>query len=511
MNQTAFAFQNCLVPICVTCGIACVATVLIHSMRPALADLFRRWLALGHLGRCVTLFMTTFLYVYGSTKPPSSTNEPPAGIEGDAPASTNEPPAGIGGDPAPTNNPPPLLTMGRPRMSAPPQLTGDSPVPASSTCLARWNARGAWNDWERMPFPEGFAFPLGTNMIDGVTLMSQGALRVTLADPTPVVSLPSPVSLEPGVSSCAYGLTASNSFLVAWSDVCVERDPTNRVDASIELFDSGDMTVRFGDAVTNIVARPPEGFVGEAQDETWLASAFPGDFTAITNGGYGAWLTDHVGHNEPNGLYKLSVTIAALPEHGPCYLVCGPYRMVVKAPGTYSFPLTDMTEYELYTCPTAVPLTWETDDGWDPPEPVYSPYLMSPAPRMMMGAPRNDDNRYRIERFPEVFVRPNYLTREQALNEVIELSCNAAGIAAHDYRSFSGQAIVRYLNHSEAVLEESLVQDEVYFSFEYNGRETCGTLSISPDYCWWWWHDPDSTNGTSNASSTNGTGSATNP
>ena len=44
-----------------------------------------------------------------------------------------------------------------------------------------------------------------------------------------------------------------------------------------------------------------------------------------------------------------------------------------------------------------------------------------------------------------------------------------------------------------------------------NGREVCGTLYINSDYWWRWWHDPDPTNGTSNATSTNDNSSASNP
>ena len=168
----------------------------------------------------------------------------------------------------------------------------------------------------------------------------------TAGEPDALVSLPSPVSLEPASRRVHTASPPRTRFLVACrTSASSEIRPTGS-DASIELFDSGDMTVRFGDAVTNIVARPPEGFVGEAQDGEWLAAAFPGDYAAITNDGYTAGLADHIGHNEPNGLYKCTVTVNALPEHGPCYLVCGQYKMVVKQPGEYSFPLMDFIEYD---------------------------------------------------------------------------------------------------------------------------------------------------------------------
>ena len=541
------------------CGFVAVGLLLIIPIEMAKPGLIRdvirvvheQWMKLGKLGQAMLLSSVTIATIHGGGKNENTTNMPPNIVGGDTTNeviivegdSTNDVVI-IEGDPtnsvpddasSPTNTPPPMMMMGRsrPMMSPPPQQTDPdnlcsrrpsaislrSIAPSTFTSITAWNKRGAYCDWVHITFPDDFAFPAGTNLLTGVTVMAYGEIRETLhCSPSPstfTLSMPARVSLVPDESTFSYGLTASNSFLFSWQNVCVNRDATNRVDASIELFDSGAIAITVTPLSTPtpptyiyIPPTPPEGFVGEGQDDDWLANAFPSQFAAITNGGYNAWLTDHIGHNEPNGRYKLSVTVAALPDHGPCYLVCGPYKMIVTSPGTYSFPLIDMTEYDLYTCPIDVPLTWEMDDGWDPPEPSYPPLFMSPAPRML-GAPRNDDNHYKVERYPSVTVEPNYMTREQAINEVIRIRCNAAGIAARDYRSMSGLAEVLF-NQSEAIIRESLLQDEIYFYYRYNGREVCGVLFISPAY-WWWWYDPYSTNDTSNASSTNDTSSASNP
>ena len=467
----------------------------------------------------VPAYLFIVAVLYGGSKPPSSTNEPPSDISSptntvgrgvlDAPQPTTNENAFVCGCGVPGGHALPLRTVATPELTTNnQQLTTNMP----------WHVRGAYCDWVHITFPSSFAFPSGTNLLTGVTVMAYGEIRASLHQPTTnnqqLTTLPQEVSLEPSVSSFVYGLTSSNSFVFSWQNVCVNRNPTNRVDASIELFRNGDLAITVTPlstptppTYTYLPAVPPEGFVGQGQDDDWLASAFPSHSAAITNLGYSAWLTDYIGHNEPNGRYKLSVTVAALPDHGPCYLVCGPYKMVVTSPGTYSFPLIDMTEYDLYTCPTAVPLTWEMDDGWDPSETDYMPLLMSPAPRLL-GAPQND-NHYKIERHPSVGVTPNFLTHEEAVSRLIEVRCNAAGIAARDYRSLSGMAVVLF-NQSEAIIRESLLQDEIYFYYRYNGREVCGTLYISSDY-WWWWHDPDPTNGTSNVTSTNDNTSASNP
>lgn len=518
-------FQKYLVGLCLTGSAGCLAAILAYCCRSELQRLHSKWIATTPFTKALCILALTLGVLYGGTKPPSSTNEPPGSVSGDT-TSTNEPPVIVDGDTptndpptiaegdAPTNAPPPLLMAGRPRpaLMMPPPSQQSQPPPSTQT-VTNWTIRGAWNDWIHITFPDSFEFPFGTNMLTKVTLMSQGSLRECLANPTAIFALPQPVSLEPGVSSCAYGLTASNSYLIAWSDVCVERDPTNRVDASIELFDSGACCVRFGACQTDYPPIVPEGFFGEAQNDAWLAAAFPGDYAAITNDGYAAWLADHIGHNEPNGLYKCTVTVNALPEHGPCYLVCGPYKMVVKEPGDYCFPLMDFEKYDLYTAPTDVPLTWADDDGWEFPASDSAPLLMSPRPRRLLGTSSNGHHRYKIQRFPEVFVHPNYLTRDEAIGEMITISCNASGIAALNYTSFSGRAHLIFIDHSTARIEEAEVQDAIYFSYEYNGLSTCGTLTIYPPTCPYWpdcqgWpycpyhHEdtPNPTNGTSNAS-----------
>ena len=420
--------------------------------------------------KCIFALAVIAATIYGGTKPP--------------PASTNVPPDSAGGA---TNAPPSLMTALRPRQ----EPTAASQPP---NAVHPWSVRGAWCDWRHITLPDTFAFPVGTNFVRELTLMSWGELRRTLADPTPLASLPVPVSLEPDVSSFAYGLTASNSFLFAWTNCCADRNPTNRIDASIELFESGEIAVNATSADPRSPSStfhfqfsiPPPGFVGVGQDEAWLAAAFPEHFSAITNLGYDAWLDGYVGHNEPNGRFKLTVTIDALPERGPCYLYCGPFRTVIREPGSYAFPLVDLTEYDVYTAPTAVPLSFAYDDGWDP-----APPSDFPTPLMAAGAPSSPNgHRYKIDRFPEVFIRPNFIPLSEALDQLIEIRCNAAGIAARDYTSFSGQARIFYGNPTEAEIQEAAVQDIIHFHLSHNEKTVTGNLYIGPRQpcTWWWWH-----------------------
>ena len=427
--------------------------------------------------------------LYGGSKPSATTNTPsgdvscPTKMVGrgvlDAPQPTTNENAFICGCGAPGGRPLPLRTVATPQQKE----NEPSTIHNSSLILQNsWYTRGAFCDWTRVDFPSSFAFPCGTNLITSVTLMSYGEIRENLrcSPSTFTSSLPLPVSLEPGVSTCAYGLTASNSFVFAWQDACVEREGTNRVDAAIELFASGDVQVRFGESVTNIVARPPEGFVGEGQDAAWVTNAFQASAADIAEKGYEDWLMeDCVGINEPNGRYKLSVTVSELPEHGPCYLVVGPYRMVVTAPGTYSFPLEVFEHYKARTYPVAVPLTFEYDDGYRSEETQSNPCLQSP-PRRLLGLPLIFPPIYDIFQEPRFVITPCSVPLDEAPGTEVSLWCNIAGEVQCYCRSLWRTTKVIFRGSREAEVVEAIIADEVDFILQ-NAKGSCSaTLSITP-------------------------------
>ena len=425
------------------------------------------------------------------------------------------------------------------------------------TRVGNWSARGAYRDMVRVEFPEGFAFPDGTNLVKGVWLMAWGELRDKVegeggeerrgegeeerrgeggggeerrgegggsgedggrgfaaggwgypfggADSRSgcFASLPREVSVEPDASSVEYGLTASNSFVFAWQNCCVEREGTNRVDASIELFDWGDMTIRFGSFVTNVVARPPEGFVGEGQNDDWIAANWPGQYAAITNKGYDAWLMeDYVGINEQNGRYKVDVTVSQLPQNGPCYLVVGPHRMTVTSPGTYSFPLEVDTDYLARTYPVAVPLSFSYDDGYryefDEPYPrLYG------APRLL-GAPRNDDNIYHINQSARAVVHPSIVYLGEPFDGSVFIWCNKAGATRGFWSSIGDSARVAFVGMTEAEIDEIVGPTRITFYWDDpKGHSEADvdiyqSLEIMHDY------DEDDTNDTVTVDGTNG-------
>ena len=418
--------------------------------------------------------------LYGGSKPPSSTNEPPEIVDGDAP----------------TNAAPPVLMASRPRLVMSPSASYPSQSSYSSQSISNWTARGAYCDWQRIDFPDAFRFPVGTNLIDAVTLLAWGEVRVKSKSRVEVeqrnfssdsfgqpeqesnyhsststsnfdYSLPARVSLEPNASSVTHGLTPSNSYLFAWTNCCVERSATNRVNASIELFRSGACSVRFGNVETFHPAPVPPDYPGNGQDEAWIRATFPDEADNILSMGYAAWLAQWVGVDEQNGRFKASVTIAALPADGtPCYLTCGRYHVNVVAPGTYSFPLEVFETYEVTTSPSPVPFAIDFDDGYTGGEQSYEIVNANPRPRLLAASPDNASSSLTFYRFymkPLVIVTPNHIPRSEADGARVSLWCNLANVTRRFVRTAAREFYLNFCWPSDAEIEatEDDLENEV--------------------------------------------------
>ena len=273
-------FQKCLVYACLAGAAVCFLAVLAYHFRDQLRELHERWLGLGPYGRVVSILAVTLAVLYGGTKSP--TNEVTGTGATGTGATGVSPVAGWGPNGQDARWPsvsdgqdvrwPSALRPMAGQMAMSPQLTNQP-----TNQLTTWTARGAYSDWQRIDFPESFAFPHGTNLLTSITLFAYGEIRESLHQLTTnnqqLTTLPTAVSLSPGESSVTYGLTPSNSFLIAWQNVCVNRSATNRVDASIELFRSGAIliTTQLTNQPTNKLTnyfppQPPPGFVGIGQD-----------------------------------------------------------------------------------------------------------------------------------------------------------------------------------------------------------------------------------------------------
>ena len=359
--------------------------------------------------------------------------------------------------------------------------------------IPNWTARGAYCDWQRIDFCDGFRFPVGTNFIDGVTLLAYGEVRIKRgsavsalvedgssasstsgedaasplsgAPSTFIYSLPSRVSLEPNASSVTHGLTPSNSYLFSWHNCCVERCATNRVDASIELFRNGAMATPVTPlstptppTYTYYPPTLPEGVFGVGQDEAWIRATFPDEADHILALGYENWLlNEFVGINEENGHYMTSVTIAALPADGsPCYLVCGPYRVNVVEPGVCRFPLNVFETYEARTYPTAIPLSFEHDDGYRGEGVSFEIVDRSPTTprlRLLLSAPRPTyDYWWSLDAL--LAVSPQHIPLDRANGAELQVFWNVADYAIDSIAGAAG-LIYNVITHSRVRIEEA--------------------------------------------------------
>ena len=70
--------QTILVAACASGGAACFLFSLAYRFRNELRKLHERWLKMSPLSRAMCILALSVAVLYGGTKPPSSTNEPPA-------------------------------------------------------------------------------------------------------------------------------------------------------------------------------------------------------------------------------------------------------------------------------------------------------------------------------------------------------------------------------------------------------------------------------------------------
>ena len=293
------------------------------------------------------------------------------------------------------------------------------------------------------------------------------------------------VSLEPNASSVTHGLTPSNSYLFAWHNCCVERCATNRIDASIELFRSGEVVTTFNGVVGRVAPRPPEGWIGRGQDEDWVRGNFGDEATNILAVGYAAWLDEWVGVNEPNERCQCAVTVSALPEDGsPCYLACGSYQVNVTEPGVYRFPLEVSTTYHIRTYPTAVPLEFEFDDGYrgngtsfhvvDGEHPV-----LEPPRRLMLAAPPPPSSDYWKTIVPDLVVDPKHIPLDQVENTPLRVWCNLRDFALVSIES-AAYLCYYVVSRDEAALDRADAAMECYACVQANNAYLRGEFWIDP-------------------------------
>ena len=220
---------------------------------------------------------------------------------------------------------------------------------------ANWNVRGAWKDSFWLPFEDGWVFPLGTNHLSGVEVISYGQVWPTPFNTNAVASAGSPFEIVRGLTTFGYEFAPSNSYRFVWNDAAINRDTNNLVSAVLELFRNGDVSVTTN-GVTEIHPRPlPFPHNGFGQDDEWVMANFT-NATEVLAVGYPQWVDAQVGEGLTNGLYKLSVTVADDPPE-TTFLSVGDLSVAVTNAGEYVFLLEKGPAYDLTVFPPSSNVT----------------------------------------------------------------------------------------------------------------------------------------------------------
>jgi len=138
-------------------------------------------------------------------------------------------------------------------------------------------------------------------------------------------------------------MTLSNTYRIGWTNPAVGRDTNDVVNAVIELFRNGDISVVANGGAAYLPRELPFPHDGFGQDEEWVAANFT-NATEILAVGYPQWVDAQVGDGLTNWLYKFTATISDDPPE-TVRLVVGDLSVAVTNAGEYVFLLEKGVDY----------------------------------------------------------------------------------------------------------------------------------------------------------------------
>ena len=219
----------------------------------------------------------------------------------------------------------------------------------SEKMAANWNVRGAWQDSFRLDFADGWVFPWGTGHLASVEIVSQGEIRPAWNDTNAIARIGARVAIVPGLTAFSCGPTASNSYLVAWTDAAAERSTNDLVTASVELMRNGDRTVTANGVSATLPRELPFAHDGFGQDAEWVQANFT-NAAEILAAGYPQWVDAQIGASP--WLYRFSVVFADDPPEATL-LEVGDVTVAVTNAGEYVFLLEKEIDHAIRTFPSA--------------------------------------------------------------------------------------------------------------------------------------------------------------
>ena len=200
----------------------------------------------------------------------------------------------------------------------------------------------------RVAFPQGWVFPFGEDHLAFVDVVSQGSLRRRWSDTNEIASVGTPLALVPFSSASWHEFTPSNSCRFVWSGALAERQTNVMVDAAIELFRNGAVSVETN-GVLRRIERPWQYGETNAVMSSVEADSMIGD----------------------NGLFVFAVAFTSAPPETVCLCV-GTNRVAVSEASECCFVLEKGARHgvSLSYVPDGVSFRW-----WDEPLSLRSPSM----------------------------------------------------------------------------------------------------------------------------------------
>ncbi len=130
-------------------------------------------------------------------------------------------------------------------------------MPTNAVPREDWRAYGSATVWFRLPFADGWTYPIGTNVIDALTVFPHGAFRPrTKNAATQLSPLNAPMGFVRAElweqlnaadrpSQFWHQFTPSNSLVMTWQNALLGEDADRPIGFQAELFANGDLVYRY--------------------------------------------------------------------------------------------------------------------------------------------------------------------------------------------------------------------------------------------------------------------------
>ena len=159
-------------------------------------------------------------------------------------------------------------------------------MPSNAVEYARWSLRGGREMWFPLEFG-GFEFPLGTNRIRRLRVLSGGAFEIfSPNEPAAIYAAREYASFIPGYSRFRWGDSDdSTEKTLRWEGVYANRDRTGEYDAEIRFYANGDFTTKSNEVETVCRRVNPDDWDDDGihNERDLNPTSYDGDFFGVAN------------------------------------------------------------------------------------------------------------------------------------------------------------------------------------------------------------------------------------